>query len=127
MKLKTINLAQAFSSFSDYWSPRVGGDINDFQIKLAKFRGEFNWHHHASEDELFLVVQGDLLMKLMPENGGDQLVRAGEYIVVPRGVEHCPTALSEEVHCILFEPNTTLNTGNTCNERTVSDLIRIAG
>ena len=65
-------------------------------------------------------------MKLKPENGGDQLVRAGEYIVVPRGVEHCPTAVSDEVHCILFEPKTTLNTGNTCNDRTVDDLARLA-
>jgi mannose-6-phosphate isomerase-like protein (cupin superfamily) len=125
MKLKAINLAQAFTTFNEYWSPRVGGDINNFQIKLAKFKGEFNWHHHDHEDELFLVVHGELLMRLKPENGGDQLVKTGEYIIVPRGTQHCPTALTDEVHCILFEPETTVNTGNTTNERTVTDLQRI--
>ena len=88
MKLSTVNLQRAFTTFSEYWAPRVGGDINDFQIKLAKFKGEFHWHHHDNEYELFLVVQGDLLMKLRPENGGDQMVRAGEYIIVPKGIEH---------------------------------------
>jgi quercetin dioxygenase-like cupin family protein len=122
MKLKTVNLAEAFGQFSEYWSPRVGGDINNFQIKLAKFQGEFHWHHHDHEDELFLVVKGELLMKLHTENGGDQLVKPGEYIIVPKGVKHCPTALSDEVHCILFEPNVTINTGNVINERTVTDL-----
>lgn len=125
MKLKTVSLARAFGTFSEYWSPRVGGDINDFQIKLAKFKGEFNWHHHDHEDELFLVVHGELMMKLRPENGGDQRVGPGEYIIVPRGVEHCPTALSDEVHCVLFEPRATVNTGNTVNERTVTDLQRL--
>ncbi len=125
MKLSKVNLTQAFGAFDEYWSPRVGGDINDFQIKLAKFKGEFNWHHHEFEDELFLVVKGELLMKLRPESGGDQLVKSGEYIIVPRGTAHCPTALSDEVHCILFEPKTTLNTGNTVNERTVTDLPHI--
>jgi mannose-6-phosphate isomerase-like protein (cupin superfamily) len=122
MRLKTVNLIEAFGQFNEYWSPRVGGDINNFQIKLAKFKGEFHWHHHDHEDELFLVVKGELLMKLHVESGGDQLVKPGEYIIVPKGTEHCPTALSDEVHCILFEPNATINTGNVINERTVTDL-----
>ncbi|HMN81535.1 MAG TPA: cupin domain-containing protein [Burkholderiaceae bacterium] len=126
MKLSKVNLAEAFRTFDDYWSPRIGGDINDFQIKLAKFKGEFNWHHHDHEDELFLVVKGELLMRLKAENGGDQIVREGEYIIVPRGIDHCPSALGDEVHCLLFEPRSTLNTGNTINERTVNDLQRLA-
>lgn len=126
MKLTKVNLAQAFGTFDEYWSPRVGGDINNFQIKLAKFKGEFNWHHHDHEDELFLVVKGELLMRLEEANGGDQIVREGEYLIVPKGIKHCPTAVSDEVHCILFEPRTTVNTGNTVNERTVTDLQPLA-
>jgi mannose-6-phosphate isomerase-like protein (cupin superfamily) len=122
MKLHKINIAQAFAGVHEYWSPRVGGDIGAYQLKLAKFKGEFHWHHHKTEDELFLVVQGQLLMKLKAKNGGDVLVREGELIVVPRGIEHCPVALSDEVHCLLMEPNTTLNTGNVVNERTVRML-----
>lgn len=122
MILQTVNLAEAFGRFQEYWSPRIGGNINNFQIKLAKFKGEFNWHHHEFEDELFLVVHGELLMRLNPEHGGDQYIHAGEYLIVPRGIPHCPVAVSDEVHCILFEPNSTLNTGNTINERTARTL-----
>jgi mannose-6-phosphate isomerase-like protein (cupin superfamily) len=126
MKLSTVNLANAFGTFNEYWSPRVGGDINNFQIKLAKFKGEFHWHHHENEDELFLVVKGQLLMRLKPENGGDQIVNEGEYIIVPKGVQHCPVTHTEEVHCLLFEPKTTVNTGNVVNERTVTELARVS-
>ncbi len=125
MIIKTVNIAQAFSGIDRYWSPYIGGDINDFQIKLAKFQGEFNWHHHDHEDELFLVVHGQLLMKLRPENGGDQVVNTGEYIIIPKGIEHCPTALTEEVHCLLFEPKSTINTGTIVNARTQTELQRI--
>ena len=122
MKLAKVNIAQAFAGIDEFWSPRVGGDIGHLQLKFAKFKGEFHWHHHENEDELFLVVHGRLLMKLRAEQGGDVFVDAGEYIVVPRGVEHCPVALSDEVHCLLVEPNTTLNTGNVVNEKTVRQL-----
>jgi mannose-6-phosphate isomerase-like protein (cupin superfamily) len=125
MKISSINLDQAFGSFDDYWAPRVGGDVNEFQIKLAKFKGEFHWHHHENEDELFLVIRGVLLMKLRPENGGDQTVRQGEYIIIPKGIEHCPTAVSDEVHCVLLEPKSTLNTGNVVTDRTLRNLQRV--
>lgn len=120
-----VNLAQAFSRISDYWAPRVGGDINDSQVKLAKFRGSFHWHHHDHEDELFLILAGTLRMKLHPDAGGDVILQEGEYIIIPRGVPHCPEAVSEEVHCLLLEPKSTLNTGNIVNERTRTDLDRI--
>jgi mannose-6-phosphate isomerase-like protein (cupin superfamily) len=126
MNLSSVNLAQAFDRIDEYWSPRVGGDINQFQIKLAKFQGEFHWHQHDHEDELFLVMHGELLMKLRPESGGDKVIKTGEYIIVPKGTQHCPTALTPEVHCILFEPKSTLNTGEVINERTVTDLKRVS-
>lgn len=124
--LKKVNIADAFKSVGEFWSPRVGGDIGNFQIKLAKFRGEFHWHHHDNEDELFLVVCGSLLMKLKPGNGGDILVGSGEFIIVPRGVAHCPMALTPEVDCLLFEPKSTLNTGNEINDWTRLELPRLA-
>ncbi len=116
--LQKVNLAEAFASFADTWSPRVGGDINDFQIKLVKLEGEFIWHLHEKEDELFLVVSGRLLMKLRDQ---DILLDPGEYIIVPKGVEHCPVALPS-CNVILLEPRATLNTGNIRNDRTVSTL-----
>jgi mannose-6-phosphate isomerase-like protein (cupin superfamily) len=118
-----INLAQAFGTFTDHWSPKVAGDLNDAQIKLAKFEGAFDWHHHAEEDELFLVVSGRMRMGL---RDGDVDLDPGEFIIVPRGVEHRPEALTEECHVVLIEPKTTLNTGNVVNERTIRDLDRLA-
>lgn len=117
-----VNLAQGFRAFSDHWSPRVAGDINDFQIKLAKFKGAFHWHHHQNEDELFLVIAGRLRMGFR-----DRAVDLdpGEFIIVPRGVEHLPEALSEECDVVLLEKNTTLNTGNVENARTVHELERL--
>lgn len=117
-----VNLAAAFATFSEHWSPKVAGDIGDFQIKLAKFKGAFHWHHHEHEDELFLVVAGRLRMGFR-----DRAVELGpgEFIIVPRGVEHLPEALTDECHVVLLEPNTTLNTGNVENERTVKVLGRI--
>ncbi|VWD65294.1 cupin [Burkholderia lata] len=125
MKLNKVNVAAAFSAVSEYWSPKIGGDINDSQIKFAKFSGMFNWHHHDNEDELFFVVKGKLRMKLHSENGGDIVVEEGEYLIVPKGIEHCPEAITDEVHCLLLEPKTTLNTGNVVNERTRTNLGRI--
>lgn len=117
-----VNLAQAFARFSDAWNPRIAGDINDAQIKLAKFRGAFDWHHHAQEDELFLVVSGRMRMGL---RDGNVDLDPGEFIIVPRGVEHRPEALDEECHVLLLEPKTTLNTGNVESDRTRHTLDRI--
>lgn len=114
-----VNLADAFASFSDHWSPKVAGDINDMQVKLAKFEGKFDWHHHEQEDELFLVVKGRMRIGL---RSGDIDLEEGEMIIVPRGVEHCPESLSAECHVLMLEPKTTLNTGNVIKEKTVRDL-----
>lgn len=116
-----VNLCEKFSLFQDHWSPKVAAEINDFQVKLVKFKGEFVWHHHDIEDELFLVVKGRLLMRLRDR---DIQVCEGEFIVIPHGVEHLPIAESE-VHVLLLEPKSTLNTGNLQNERTLAELDRI--
>ena len=116
-----VNLAEKFSKFQDYWHPRIIGELNDCHVKAVKIKGEFVWHHHDNEDELFLVVKGTLRMRFRDR---DALVREGEFLIVPRGVEHLPMA-DEEVHIILLEPKTTLNTGNIENERTVRELEHI--
>ena len=124
--MHTVNLAQKFARFSDYYSPKVVGEINNFQVKLVKLKGEFMWHHHDAEDEMFLVVQGELHMKFRDANGSEreETVRPGEFIIVPHGIEHMPYT-REETHIVLLEPATTLNTGNVQNERTVAQLERI--
>jgi mannose-6-phosphate isomerase-like protein (cupin superfamily) len=119
--MEKVNLAQKLSLFGEYWSPKIAGELNDSHIKLVKVKGEFVWHHHEAEDELFLVVKGRLLMKL---HDGDIWLEEGEFLVVPRGVEHCPVA-PEEAHILLLEPKGTLNTGNVQNERTVEQVERI--
>jgi mannose-6-phosphate isomerase-like protein (cupin superfamily) len=120
--LKKVNLERAFATFSDRWNPHIAGDIGDYQIKLAKLHGAFHWHHHDVEDELFLVVAGRLRMGFRDSTVD---LEAGEFIIVPHGIEHCPEALTEECQVVLFEPNTTLNTGNVTNERTVRNLDRL--
>ncbi len=115
--MKVVNLAERFSRFTEHWSPKIVGEVNDMHLKLVKLSGEFVWHHHDNEDELFLVVEGRLRLRFRT---GDREIGPGEFIVVPRGVEHCPVALSEEVHVILLEPKGTLNTGNVTSERTVA-------
>ena len=120
--MDVVRLAEKFAKFTDYWSPKIVGKVNDMDVKLVKLRGEFVWHRHEREDELFLVVQGRLRMQL---RDGDRDVGPGELIIVPRGVEHCPRALTEEVRVLLLEPTGTLNTGNVRNERTVAELERI--
>ncbi len=120
--MEVVNLVEKFGCFSDHWSPKIVGDINDMHVKLVKLSGEFVWHHHEQEDELFLVVKGRLRMQL---RDGDQEIGPGEFIIVPRETEHCPLALTDEVHVVLLEPKTTLNTGNVSNERTVAQLERI--
>ncbi len=119
--MNKVNLAQKFSMFQDYWSPKIVGELNDSYVKLVKLKGEFVWHHHDTEDELFLVIKGRLLIKLRDR---DIYLEEGEFVIIPRGIEHLPIT-EEEAQVLLLEPKTTLNTGNIGNERTVVDLERI--
>ncbi len=119
--IETVSLREKLESFQDYWSPKIVGELNDCLVKLVKLKGEFVWHHHEAEDELFLVVKGSLLMKLRDR---DIRVEEGEFVIIPRGVDHLPIA-EEEVQVLLLEPKSTLNTGNLTNERTVAELEHI--
>jgi mannose-6-phosphate isomerase-like protein (cupin superfamily) len=112
--IEKLNLAEAFTRFDDRWSPKIAGAVNDVHVKLVKLEGEFVWHRHEHEDELFLVVRGRLTMRL---RDGELVLGPGELVIVPRGVEHLPVA-AEETHVLLVEPRTTLNTGDVRNERT---------
>jgi mannose-6-phosphate isomerase-like protein (cupin superfamily) len=116
-----VNLAEKFSRFSDYWNPRIVGELNGQQVKLAKLKGEFIWHCHQREDELFLVVKGSLQIRLP-----DQVVQLdeGEFFIVPRGVKHQPAA-ADEAHVLFLEPASTVNTGSIRNERTIDSLERL--
>ncbi|HEV7331013.1 MAG TPA: cupin domain-containing protein [Flavisolibacter sp.] len=116
-----VNLLQKFDQVNEYWSPKVVGELNGQQVKLAKFRGEFIWHHHDAEDEAFFVLKGTFRMEYRDKS---VQVNEGEMLIVPRGVEHKPVA-DEEVWVMLFEPATTLNTGNIVNERTKTELENI--
>lgn len=119
--MEKVNLAQKFAQIHDYRKPRIAADLNGQQVKLVKLKGEFVWHHHENEDEMFLVIQGRFRMDL---HEGPIWLEEGEFLVVPRGVEHRPVA-DEEVSILLFEPATTLNTGNVVNEITVRELERV--
>ena len=119
--MHAVNLKEKFSQFNEYYKPKIIGEVNDCQVKAVKLKGEFVWHHHVNEDELFLVVRGTLRMKFRTH---ETTVNEGEFVIVPRGVEHLPVA-DEEVHIILLEPSTTLNTGNVINEKTVNHLERL--
>lgn len=119
--MEKINLSEKFSLFNEHWSPKIVGEMNDSYIKLAKLKGEFVWHHHDNEDELFMVVSGNLTIKLRDRH---VYLQEGEFFIIPKGVEHLPVA-EEEVHVLLIEPKTTLNTGNIRNERTVQTLDQI--
>lgn len=122
MSIEVVNLTTKFAAFSDRWSPKIAAELNDSYVKLAKLEGEFVWHHHENEDELFLVVRGTLHLRIREDGNERELViQPGEFVVVPRGVEHLPMS-SEEVHIVLLEPKTTLNTGNLRNERTHETL-----
>ncbi len=125
MPIEKVSLTQKFSRFSDYWKPKIAGEINDTYVKLVKFQGEFLWHHHEHEDELFWVVQGTMRMKLRDPEERDVLVHAGEFIIVPHMTEHCPVAEGGECHVVLLEPKSTLNTGDVRSERTVPVLDRV--
>ena len=119
--IEKVNLSEKLKVFSDLWSPKIVGDLNDSYVKLVKLKGEFVWHHHEAEDELFLVIKGRLVIKLRDR---DINLEEGEFVIIPRGVEHLPVA-EHEVHILLLEPKTTLNTGNVRGEKTVETLERI--
>jgi len=119
--IEKVNVAQKFTLFNEYWVPYIVGELNDSYIKVDKLKGEFVWHKHEAEDELFLVNKGKLLIKLRDK---DVWLEEGEFITIPKGVEHKPVA-DEEVHVVLIEPKSTLNTGNVKNEKTVAQLKRI--
>ena len=112
--IRKVNLAEKLSLITEYWSPRAVGAINDFLVKLVKLEGEFVWHSHETEDELFLVLAGSLRMQF---RGGEVVVGPGEFVIVPHGIEHRPVA-DGEVHLLLVEPGTTVNTGTAGGERT---------
>ena len=113
--MQIVNISQKFNLFNEYWHPRIVGELNDSHVKLAKLKGEFVWHQHENEDEMFLVVKGKLLIKLRDR---DLWLNEGESVIIPKGVEHLPVA-EEEVQVLLLEPKTTLNTENVQNDRTV--------
>jgi mannose-6-phosphate isomerase-like protein (cupin superfamily) len=118
--MQKVSLAEKFAAFPDHWSPRIVAELNGQHVKLAKFQGDFVWHHHDHEDELFLVVRGAFRMDYREESGAERSleIATGEFVVVPKGMEHRPCA-KEEVHVLLFEPAGTLNTGNVRTDRTV--------
>ena len=118
MSIEKVNLTEKLSQFSDYFNPRIAGELNGQQVKLVKFQGEFVWHNHDKEDELFYVVKGSFDMHLR-----DRIIaiNTGEFLIMPRGIEHKPVA-KEEVEIMLFEPASTINTGNIENELTVKNL-----
>lgn len=121
MNVEVVNLASKLSSITEYWSPKIAGELNQQQVKLAKLKGEFVMHKHDDEDELFLVIQGQLFIELQDTT---LELNSGEFVIIPRGIEHKPYA-PEEVSVMLFEPASTLNTGDVRNEFTVTDLDRI--
>ena len=124
--MQKVNIAEKFSKISEYWKPYIGAELNGQCVKFDKLKGEFVFHHHDHEDELFLVVKGRFRMDYRDPDHRDrhQWIEEGEFIVVPRGVEHRPVA-DEECWILLFEPSSTLNTGNVVNERTIQELERV--
>ena len=126
--MEKVNLTEKLSQFTDYFNPRIAGELNGQQVKLVKFKGEFVWHHHDNEDELFYVVKGSFDMHLRSERTPleDKIitVNEGEFLIMPRGIEHKPVA-NEEVEIMLFEPASTVNTGNIENELTRTNLQKV--
>jgi len=119
--MEKINMQEKLSLFNEYWSPKIIGELNESYVKLAKLKGNFIWHTHDNEDEMFYVLKGTLTIKFREK---DVQINEGECIIIPKGVEHMPVA-EEEVHVMLLESKTTLNTGNVVNERTVENLKKI--
>jgi mannose-6-phosphate isomerase-like protein (cupin superfamily) len=119
--MEKVNIAQKFEQIQEYWKPYIAGELNGQLVKLDKLKGEFIWHHHENEDEMFLVVKGRFRMEFRDRH---IWIEEGEFIVVPRDVEHRPVA-EEECWIMLFEPASTLNTGNVENEMTLRDLERV--
>ncbi len=119
--IEKVNLHEKFGLFRDQWSPKIAGEVNDSYVKLVKFEGEFVWHKHVAEDEMFLVVKGSIKIRL---RDGEINLGEGEFVVIPRGVEHMPVA-EREANVLLFEPKSVLNTGDVINERTLADLQRV--
>jgi mannose-6-phosphate isomerase-like protein (cupin superfamily) len=116
--MKKVDVKEKLSLFNEYWSPKIVGELNGQYIKVAKLKGEFIWHQHENEDELFMVIRGKLTIKMKTQ---DIELTAGQFFIVPSGVEHLPVA-DEECHVMLFEPKTVVNTGNVKNEKTVENL-----
>ncbi len=114
-RIEVVDLGEKFQLFSEHWQPRIVAELNDSYVKLVKFKGEFVWHQHENEDELFLVIAGALVIKLRDR---DLSLKTGQLVVIPKGVEHMPVA-AEEVQVLLLEPKTTVNTGDTQSERTI--------
>jgi len=121
MKIEKVNIEEKLSRINDYWNPRIIGELNGQQVKVTKLKGEFVWHKHDSEDEMFFIIKGELEMQLRE---GSINIKPGEFIIIPKGMEHRPVA-RDEVHLILFEPASTLNTGNVRNDFTKEKLERI--
>lgn len=119
--MQKVDLKQKLNLFNEYWSPKIVGDLNDSHVKLAKFKGEFVWHKHDNEDELFFIIKGTLLIKFRDQ---DVTLQEGEFLIIPKGIEHQPIA-KEEVHVMLIEPKSTLNTGNVQDALTRQTLDRI--
>jgi mannose-6-phosphate isomerase-like protein (cupin superfamily) len=119
--MEKINIAEKFSLFSEQWSPKIVGELNGQMVKLVKFKGPFVWHHHDDEDEMFYVVKGSFDMEFRDKT---VTINEGEFIIIPRGIEHRPNA-KEEAEVMLFEPASTLNTGNVEDEKTLKQLEKI--
>ena len=119
--VEKVNLSEKFALFTEHWNPKIAGEVNDSYVKLVKLRGDFVWHKHDEEDEMFFVVKGEIVIKL---RDGDVRLGEGEFVVIPRGVEHKPVA-EEEAHVLLFEPKTVINTGDVTNELTRPELERV--
>lgn len=121
MDIRIVNLEEKFSGFQDFWNPRIVGELNNQQVKIARLKGEFIVHHHENEDEMFLVIEGKLLMELEDKT---LELNPGEFVIIPRGIQHKPKCVGE-VKVLLFEPASTLNTGNEVNDLTIRDPRKI--
>jgi len=119
--MEKVNVTGKFALINDYWVPRIAGELNGQYVKLVKFKGAYDWHHHENEDEMFLVIKGSFRVELRDGSIG---LEEGEFLIVPRGVDHRPVA-DKECHVMLFEPSSTLNTGNVRTDRTLKELEKI--